>query len=235
MNRLLHFRGVSAHGFRKLTLSHKYVAAALLYPALALFSATAQSTSPPSEVATESTARAAVAQQTVRDGLREVEERADGKSGVPLSQALSGAATELTATDMAPLSTTDAKKYAASHFMGFYTLNAHAAADVCRAEGVDLTAYVRAFHLKHAAEFAQAEKIMTASGFSIEQMAPASSDSRKTMEATFRQAMLDLAAALHKTKVADGCAYVAAHVPDSVSAQSFAEQNPEVEAALMSD
>lgn len=216
-------------------MSHRYVAAALLYPALASFSAAAQSTSPHSEVTTGPTARTAVAQQAVRDGLREVEERANGKSGIPRSQALSDAAKELTASDMAPLSTTAAKKYAASHFMGFYTLNAYAAADVCRAEGVDLTAYVRGFHLKHAAEFAQADKIMTASGFSIEQMAPASSDNRKTMEATFRKAMLDLAAALHKTTVADGCAYVAAHVADSVSAQSFAEQNPEVEAALMSD
>lgn len=216
-------------------MSHKYLAAALLYPALALFPAAAQSTSPPSRVATGSTARAAVAQQAVREGMKEVEERANGASGIPRSQALSDAATELTATDMAPLLTTDAKKYAASHFMGFYTLNAYAAADICRAEGVDLTAYVRGFHLKHAAEFARAKKIMTASGFSIEQMAPASSDNRKTMEATFRQAMLDLAAALHKTSVADGCAYVAAHVADSVSAQSFAEQNPDVETALMSD
>jgi hypothetical protein len=136
---------------------------------------------------------------------------------------------------MAPLSRTNAKKYAAAHFMGFYTLNSHAAADVCRAEGVDLEAYVRAFQVKHAAEFAQADKIMTEFGFSTAHMAPPASANRKTMEATFRQAMLDLAAALHKTKIADGCAYVAAHVAESVSAQSFAEQNPEVEAALMSD
>jgi hypothetical protein len=136
---------------------------------------------------------------------------------------------------MAPLSRTDTRKYAAAHFMGFYTLNAHAAADVCRAEGVDLKDYVRAFHVKHAAEFAQAGKIMTEFGFSTAQMAPPGSANRKAMEATFRQVMLDLAAALHKTEIADGCAYVAAHVADSVSAQSFAEQNPEVEAALMSD
>ena len=212
-----------------------YVVASLLCLTLASFLASAESASPPREVAPVSTAKAAVAREVVRDGLGEVEKRANGKSGIPRSQMLSDAATELTATDMAPLSTTDAKMYAASHFMGFYTLNAHAAADVCRAEGVDLTAYARAFHLKHAAEFTQAEKIMMASGFSIEQMAPASSDNRKMMEATFRQAMLDLAAALHMTKVADGCAYVAAHVADSVLAQSFAEQNPEVEAALMSD
>lgn len=235
MNRPTHFRGVFAHVFRKLTMPEKHLAAALLYSALAPFSAAAQSASPPSEVATKSTARVAVAQQAVRDGLREVEQKASGMSEVPRSQALSDAAMELTATDMAPLSTTDAKKYAAARFMGFRTLNALAAADVCRAAGVDLTAYVRAFDLKHAAEFARAEKITTASGLSVEHMAPASSDNRKTMESTFRQAMLDLAAALQKTTVADGCAYVAAHVADSVSAQSFAEQNPEVEAALMSD
>jgi len=216
-------------------MSHKYFGASLLYLTLSSFSASAQSASPPPEVATVSAAKAAVVRQEVRHGLGEVEKRANGKSGIPRSRMLSDAATELTATDMAPLSTTDAKMYAASHFMGFYTLNAHVAADVCRAEGVDLTAYVRAFHLEHAAEFAQADKIMMASGFSIEQMAPVSSDNRKIMEATFRQAMLDLAAALRKTKVADGCAYVAAHVADSVLAQSFAAQNPEVEAALMSD
>jgi hypothetical protein len=171
----------------------------------------------------------------VGDGLQEVEAKADEIKGVPRSQARTEAAMELTATDMAPLSRTDARKYAAAHFMGFYTLNAHAAADVCRAEGVDLKDYVRAFHVKHAAEFAQAGKIMTEFGFSTAQMAPPGSANRKAMEATFRRVMLDLAAALHKTEIADGCAYVAGHVADSVSAQSFAEQNPEVEAALMSD
>lgn len=216
-------------------MSYKYLAAVLLSPALASLALAAKSTSAPSEAVTQSPEGAAFLQEAVRDGLREVEAKADETQGVPRSQARTQAAMELTATDMAPLSRTEARKYAAAHFMGFYTLNAHAAADVCRAEGVDLKEYVRAFQVEHAAEIAQANKIMTELGFSTAQMAPPGSANRKTMEATFRRVMLDLAAALHKTKIADGCAYVAGHVAESVSAQSFAEQNPEVEAALMSD
>lgn len=129
----------------------------------------------------------------------------------------------------------DLKKYAASHFLGFYTVNGRVAADVCGAEGVDLTDYLRAFRLKHAAELAQAEKVMTESGVSAEQMAAVAYGKKKEMEATVRHTMLELASALHRTTVADGCAYVAGHAAEAASAQSFAEQNPEVEAALMSD
>jgi hypothetical protein len=139
------------------------------------------------------------------------------------------------ATDMKGLSKADTKKYAASHFMGFYAVNGSTAADVCRAEGVDLTEYLRAFHLKHAAELAQASKVMKAEGISTGQMATVAEAQRNEMEATVRRTMLELAVALHETTIADGCSFVAAHVVDAVSAQSFAEQNPQVWAVLMSD
>jgi len=139
------------------------------------------------------------------------------------------------ATDMNGLSKADQKKYAASHFLGFYTLNGRTTADVCGAEGVDLANYERAFQLKHTSELAQAEKVMMASGVSAEQMAIVAGGKRKEMEATIRHTMLELANALHAATVADGCAYVAGHPADAASAQSFAEQNPEVETALMSD
>jgi hypothetical protein len=139
------------------------------------------------------------------------------------------------AIDMNGLSKADQKKYAASHFLGFYTLNGRTSADVCRAEGVDLAVYLRAFQLKHMSELAQAEKVMMASGVSTEEMAAVAREKRKDMEATIRHTMLELANALHGTTVADGCAYVAGHAAEAASAQSFAEQNPEVEAVLMSD
>lgn len=136
---------------------------------------------------------------------------------------------------MKGVSKADIKKYAASHFMGFYTVNGSTAGDICRAEGVDLTAYVRAFQLKHRTELDQANKIMSASGISAKTMAALAGGKRTELEATVRQTMRDLALALGEKTVADSCAYVAAHVVDAVSAQSFAEQNPEVEAVLMSD
>ena len=139
------------------------------------------------------------------------------------------------AVDMNRLSKADQKKYAASHFLGFYTLNGRTSADVCRVEGVDLADYLRAFQLKHMPELAQAEKVMMASGVSAEQMAAVARGKRKEMEATIRHTMLELAYALHGTTVADGCAYVAGHPADAASAQSFAEENPDVEAVLMSD
>lgn len=138
-------------------------------------------------------------------------------------------------TDMNGLSKEDMKKYAASHFFGFYTVNGTTAGDVCRAEGIDLTAYVRAFQLKHTRELAQAHKVISASGISLKKMTAIAEGKRSKLEATVRQTMLDLAAALGGRTVADGCAYVAAHAADAVSAQSFADQNPEVEAALMTD
>jgi len=139
------------------------------------------------------------------------------------------------AIDMNGLSKADQKKYAASHFLGFYTLNGRTSADVCRAEGVDLASYLRAFEIKHMAELARAETIIMTSGISTEQMAAIARGKRSEMETTIRHTMLELANALNGTTVADGCAYVAGHSAEAASAQSFAEQNPEVEAVLMSD
>lgn len=139
------------------------------------------------------------------------------------------------ASDMEGLSRADLKKYAASHFLGFYAVNGSTAAEVCRSEGVDLTAYVRSFQLKHKTEFAQANKLLMASGISAAQMAAVADAKGKELEATFRRSMLELANALHQTTVADGCAYIAGHVADAVASQSFAEQNPDVEAILMSE
>jgi hypothetical protein len=136
---------------------------------------------------------------------------------------------------MKGLSKADIKKYAASHFIGFYTVNGSTAGDVCRAEGVDLTAYVRAFQLKHRTELDQANRIMSASGISAKKMAAVADGKQPELEATVRRTMLDLAVALGGKTVADGCAYVAAHVVDAVSAQSFAEQNPQVEEVLMAE
>jgi hypothetical protein len=139
------------------------------------------------------------------------------------------------ASDMRALSIENKKKYAASHFLGFYTAFGSIASDVCQAEGVDVTAYVSAFTLKHTAEFAKAQKIILASGISDEQMASIARGRRSVMEAKLRRAMLDLAVALHKTTVADGCSYVASNPTDAASAQSYAEASPDVEAILMSD
>lgn len=151
------------------------------------------------------------------------------------SHAAVGSPSASAASDMQGLSSVEKKKYAASHFLGFYTVFGRIASDVCGAEGVDLTAYVSAFTLKHKAELVQAKRIIAASGISDEQMASIARGRRSVMEANVRRSMLDLAAALHKTTVADGCAYVASNATDAASAQSYAEASPDVEAVLMSD
>jgi hypothetical protein len=137
--------------------------------------------------------------------------------------------------DLKSLPLADQKRFAAGRFLGFYTLNGRTTGDVCRAEGVDLTAYVQAFQRKHDAEYERADKIMAASGFSTAEMAAATDANRGRLEENVRQSMRDLAGALHKTTVAEGCAYIAAHVSDAVAGQSFAQQNPEIEAVLMSN
>jgi len=139
------------------------------------------------------------------------------------------------AKDLKSLPLADQKRFAAGRFLGFYTLNGRTTGDVCRAEGVDLSAYVQAFQRKHDAEYERADKIMVASGFSTAEMAAATDANRGRLEEKVRQSMQDLAGALHKTTVAEGCAYIAAHVSDAVAGQSFAQQNPEIEAVLMSN
>lgn len=133
--------------------------------------------------------------------------------------------------DLKALPPADQKRFAAGRFLGFYALNGQDTGDVCKAEGVDLTAYVSAFQRKHIPEYAQAGKIMAAAGVTPEQMAAAADRSR--LDDNVRHSLLDLAAAIHKTTVADACSFIGAHVDAAVAGQSFAEQNPEIEAVLM--
>lgn len=137
--------------------------------------------------------------------------------------------------DLNSLPLADQKRFAAGRFLGFYTINGRTTGDVCRAEGVDLTAYVKAFQRKHDAEYERADKIMVASGFSTAEMASATDANRGRLEEKVRQSLLDLATAMKKTTVKDGCDYIAAHVSDAVAGQSFAAQNPDIEAVLMSN
>lgn len=135
--------------------------------------------------------------------------------------------------DVKALPAADQKRFAAGRFLGFYALNGQNTGDICKAEGVDLTAYVSAFQRKHIPEYAQAGKIMAAAGVTPEQMAAAAD--RPRLDDNVRHSLLDLAAAIHKTTVADACGFIAAHVDAAVAGQSFAEQNPEIEAILMAN
>jgi hypothetical protein len=213
-------------------MSNKHVTPALLYAPLMLISAAVHSSSPPSVV----TVNAEVSgQQASRESVEEVYERAATIGRQRHAPVKSFGMPYITDAELYALPEADLKMYAAADFLGFYTINVHSFSDVCRAEGVNLAAYARAFRANHAAEFAQAEKITKGSRFSAEKMAAMTAATREILETSVRHQMIDLAAALHKTTVADGCAYVAANVVDAKSAPSYAERDPQLESILMSD
>jgi hypothetical protein len=142
---------------------------------------------------------------------------------------------DMTQGELDALPRADLKLYAAADFLGFYYVNIQTFPDVCRAEGVDIATYVRAFKNKHAAQFARADEVTKGSAFSTAIMSAAGSKSRELMETNVRHTMLDMAAGLHKTTVAHSCAYVAANAVEVVSASYYADRFPAIEAAFMSD
>jgi hypothetical protein len=213
-------------------MSKKHVAPALLYAPLMLFSAAVQSSSPQSVVTVNADV---IGQQASRDSVEKVYERAATIGRQRHAPVKSFGMPYITDAELYALPEADLKMYAAADFLGFYTINVYNFADVCRVEGISLATYARAFRTKHAAEFARAEKITKGSMFSAEKMAAMTAATREVLETSIRHQMLDLAAALHKTTVADGCAYVAANVVDVKSTPSYAERDPQLESVLMSD
>ena len=213
-------------------MSKKHVTPVLLYAPLMLISAAVQSSSPPSVVTVNEDVSG---QQASRERVEEVYERAATIGRQRHAPVKSLGMPYITDAELYALPEADLKMYAAADFLGFYTINVHSFSDVCRAEGVNLATYVHAFRANHAAEFARAEKITKGSRFSAEKMAAMTAATREILETSVRHQMIDLAAALHKTTVADGCAYVAANVVDAKSAPSYAETDPQLESILMSD
>lgn len=137
--------------------------------------------------------------------------------------------------DLKALPKADVKKYAASHFLAFYNIRTRIDRDVCRAEGVDLAAYVLAFKLAYGVEFARADTLTTGTRFSNAQVITDLDAEGERGLAVSRRVFLTLAGRLGKTTIADGCEYLVAHAADGLAIQSFAEQFPELYAIFMSD
>jgi hypothetical protein len=143
--------------------------------------------------------------------------------------------TDPVVADLNVLNHDGAKKYAAARFFAFYIARTRTEPDVCRSEGVDLTAYVRAFRSMYKAEFARSVELTEGSIFAIEQVSSDLLAVREQGGAVARRFLADVASSSNKTTVADGCAYLAAHVAGDAAIESFAEMYPELEPMLMSD
>ncbi|KLD67765.1 hypothetical protein Y883_06270 [Luteibacter rhizovicinus DSM 16549] len=214
--------------------SRKYIVALLLHAVLALSSTDIQSsTVQPFRPATPE-ARAAFAQHATKDGIH-VSRRAPVELSAEVSsQRPHGALNDRIAPDLKSLSEAEIRLHVPVHFLAFYTVKTRILPNVCREEGVDLQAYSYAFQLKHAAMFDRADGLMRASNLSATQLIADVYERRTESEAKVRRRLLELASWLQKTTVADGCAYLAAHVVDGASMASFGEEFPEVAGALMS-
>ena len=144
-------------------------------------------------------------------------------------------ATDPIEADLKVLNHDGAKKYAASRFFAFYIARTRTEPAVCQAEGVDLTAYVRAFRSMYKVEFARSVELTEDSIFSLKQVSSDLLAVREQGATVARRFLADLAASNGKTTVADGCAYLAAHIAGDAAIESFAEKFPELEPILMSD
>ncbi|PTR35148.1 hypothetical protein C8J98_101411 [Luteibacter sp. OK325] len=144
-------------------------------------------------------------------------------------------ATDPVEADLKVLNHDGAKKYAAAHFFAFYIARTQTEPAVCQAEGVDLTAYVRAFRSMYKVEFARSVELTEGSIFALEQVSSDLLAVREQGATVARRFLADLAASNNKTTVADGCAYLAAHIAGDAAIESFAEKFPELEPILMSD
>lgn len=214
---------------------YKHISTTLVYAALAFYCAAAQSSSPHPVTALTATAKAALAQHALKNGEQGAQEEVAGSSSESHTKAYDETSNTTIAADMNLLSKGEMKKRAAAHFLSFYTIRTHADANVCKAEGVDMMPYIRAYQVKHRAEFARADKLTNGSAFSSAKIVSEVHANREVVEAKARRMLLDIAVALRKTTVADGCAYIADHVIDGLSIQSYAEEFPEFEAILMAD
>lgn len=212
----------------------RYFAAALLYPALALFSVAVHSTSLPSVAAAQPKATKSTAKFPA-GSVQQVFERAGQIGGERHSRVRTTGMSDMTKAELDALPRDDLKLYAAADFLGFYYVNTQTFVDVCRAEGVDLAAYVHAFKKKHEAQFARADEVTRGSAFSTARMSTIDADSRELMETNVRHTMIDMATGLRQTTVAHSCAYVAENAVEVVSASYYADHNPVLEAAFMSD
>lgn len=216
-------------------MSRKRVTEALLYPAIALFSLVVHSTSSPSEAVAQLTAATTTALHSSGESVQEVFERAGKIGGKRHSQVRTMGMGDMTRAELDALPGDDLQLYAAADFLGFYYVNIQTFVDVCRAEGVDLAAYVKAFQIKHAAQFARADEVTRGTAFSAALTSAAGGNSRELMETNVRHTMLDMAAGLHKTTVAHSCAYVAANAAEVVSVSYYGARYRDLEAAFMSD
>jgi hypothetical protein len=143
--------------------------------------------------------------------------------------------TDRIAADIKSLPTDDVKKYAASHFLAFYNIRTRVDRDVCRDEGVDISAYVLAFKIAYGVEFARADILTMGTRFSNAQVITDLDAERERGLAVSREVFVTLAKRLGKTTIADGCRYLVVHASDGLGIQSFAEQFPELYEIFMSD
>lgn len=216
-------------------MSRNKVRKVMFYPVLALFSAAVLAHSSPSTEPSRSKADTTSTLQPSGDSVQEVFKRAGKIGGERHSQVRTMGMEDMTQAELEALPREDLKLYAAADFLGFYYVNIQTFVDVCRSEGVDLAPFVRAFQIKHAAQFDRADFVTKGSAFSAAAMSAAGRNNRVQMETNVRHTMLDMAAGMHKTTVAHSCAYVAENAADVVSASYYADRHPSLEAAFMSD
>lgn len=173
-------------------------------------------------------AGASLGNQTTNDSKHGARNVVVASSNAPSVEEPVDTVTDRIAADMKSLPEADVKKYAASHFLAFYNIRTRIDRDVCRAEGVDLAAYVLAFKLAYGVEFARADLLTMGIRFSNAQVITDLDAERERGLAVSRGVFHTLAQRLGKTTIADGCEYLVAHAADGLAIQSFAEQFPEL-------